>query len=98
MASNVTRALLEVLEERGRQRLHYGYIDAMDDTSDGRLAELACYMAHPETIEELFPADWEPDTHSYRKDKTPRQRLIVAMALLLAEIERLDRAEEAEES
>lgn len=72
------------------------------------LAEAACYMAWPSDsvtvivlddriydvkVEELFPSSsWDIDTHTYREGRTPRERLIIAGAFILAEIERLDNA------
>jgi hypothetical protein len=100
--------LREIDIERKRQIEKFGY-DASEDDGQihGELAEAACYMAWPseelpiyDDIEDkhydvyhLFPTGWDIDTHTYRQGKTPRECLLVAAALIVAEIERLDRKE-----
>jgi hypothetical protein len=78
-----------------------------DEHCHGELAEAACYYAWPEqakpsgdgsdlltkeapTLRRLWPISWDDD-YAKKSAKTRRQQLIVAGALIVAEIERLDR-------
>jgi len=102
----LTQAALDVLDERARQISAEGWTLEPDDAhDDGDLAgaaaayslNAACllcpYNALPlETLPESWPADWSPDW--WKPATTPkdaRRDLIKAGALILAEIERLDR-------
>lgn len=91
-----------IAAERQRQVDKLGY-DAANDRNeehqDGELAQAACFMAWPRNwigvglgcrVDLLFPETWNPLKHSYRQGKTPQERLIVAGALILAELERLE--------
>lgn len=94
-----TKAGLDVLGERARQRRMEGYDDAHDDGhSDFSLSSAAIayildaklrgttghgFDSFPPTEWPWMKMDWKP--------KGIRQSLVVAAALLLAEIERLDR-------
>ena len=96
-----SRAIEEIRAERHRQVAEEGYTAAHDDHHDrGEMAQAAAacavaawYMAMggalPELPVEIWPADWGPMV------KLPNQRraLVVAAALIVAELERLDRAE-----
>ncbi|MFV3386664.1 hypothetical protein ACNFCJ_14730 [Pseudomonas sp. NY15364] len=93
-------AASDVLAERQRQITAEGYDSGHDDMATrGQLAIAAgCYAiwsGHPALMgafswKSFFPWDWK-----YWKPSTPRHNLIKAGALILAEIERLDRAEQA---
>lgn len=93
-----TRALIDVMNERDRQHNEEGWTPEHDDQhGKGELAAAAaCYAgfsdAYPNPGKAPFfwpfdPAWWKPS--AYRRD------LVKAGALILAEIERLDRAEAA---
>lgn len=95
-----TQAALDVLSERKRQIEVEGWTPEHDDEhAAGELALAAsCYASiagRPEDVRVNFPAGrpqgrwpWDP---SWFKPKGPREDLIRAGALILAEIERLDR-------
>lgn len=95
-------AARDVLAERTRQIRAEGYELAHDDEHvNDELAALACFYAMPPATRDwpaeetgygatfgsaIVPADWETRTGDRRRD------LVKAGALILAEIERLDRA------
>jgi hypothetical protein len=97
-------ALHDVLFERARQVVDEGWTAEHDDNHrNGELAAAAaCYarpiygngsrFADPEILAKEVPAGW-PWPAYWWKPKTRRRDLVRAAALLLAEIERLDRAE-----
>lgn len=90
--------LAEIGSERNRQINSEGWTPVHDDGHDkGELAvAAACYATEsfcllqrePET-DVPFEWPWEP---SWWKPGTPRRMLVKAAALIVAEIERLDRA------
>ena len=100
------RAWTDVLAERRRQVAVEGFTAEHDDThDDGQLALAACCYAMPEyqqgirtaahpmspqptILKRLWP--WDPE---WWKPSGARRNLVKAGALILAEIERLDRAE-----
>ena len=99
LAAN-TKAATDVLAERRRQIEREGW-DASHDDSNGARGELpaaaACYAMNAaaingtppprlSTMTDLWP--WHP---SWFKCTTPRRDLVKAGALILAELERLDR-------
>jgi hypothetical protein len=95
-----TKAGLDSLGERARQRRMEGYDDAHDDKHDDFAltsaavaylmdARLRGTTGHGFT--ETPPPDWPWETTDW-KTKQVRQSLVVAAALVIAEIERLDRA------
>lgn len=93
MAACMTPASVDVLEERKRQVDVEGWTPQHDDEhSDGEMPHAAaCYalMAGGTfAIDALWPKIWGPV-----KAKPQRRALVIAAALLLAEIERLDRAQ-----
>lgn len=96
-----TSALSDVVAERARQQQIEGWTPEHDDAHDtGDLAVAAvCYIAHnsvnlPKSIvHNYWP--WEPE---WWKPKGARRDLVRAGALILAEIERLDRAASTKES
>lgn len=106
----LTTAAVDVIAERRGQIAREGYDTTHDDEHTDRSIAMAatCYVRHyvqrawvldvpPLTgsnyqdMEE--PPDWPDAWHGW-KPKTPRQDLIRAAALIVAEIERLDRLEE----
>ncbi len=91
----MTAAARDVLAERRRQ-IDEGWVPEHDDEHDaGELAAAAaCYAGNAagyvwngEWLSEVWP--WERE---WWKPTTPRRDLVKAAALILAEIERLDRA------
>jgi len=107
MLSKTEWILREVAHERERQQEKFGYTPEQDDGwRQNELTEAACYMAWPEDpvslvvtddsiveirASDMFPeASWDVDIHTWR-DRPYRERLVIAAALLVAEIERLDR-------
>src|SRR3990167_7488 len=100
-------AINDVLAERARQRAVEGWTDAHDDAHVDRslAAAAACYITHAygrawlcggpteeEYRAEPVPLDW-PDSwsDSWWKPKNPRSDLIRAAAMIIAEVERMDR-------
>ena len=94
--SELTKAAQDVLAERERQTSAEGWSHDHDDDYDcGELADAAACYASPywlvgKSIDEP-PHNWPWDA-SWWKPRTPREDLVRAGALILAEIERLDRA------
>lgn len=86
--AEVDVAVRDVLAERDKQRAKWG--DAHDDKhSDGALSAAAAVLAHPE-VDGVFGPDWAFELR-VKHDNDDRTRRVIAAALLLAEIERLDR-------
>jgi hypothetical protein len=101
MTDQLTKAARDVLSERQRQISEEGWTPEHDDAhKDGELASAAAaYVTYrslmdpvaimgSDIIADLWPWAWD-----WWKPTTPRRDLIKAGALILAEIERLDRAE-----
>lgn len=106
-----TRAIHDIEAEVRRQRTDEGWTEEHDDAHEfGELSQAgACYALHAslqawrmhdadipyadENTPEYWPVEWESDAW---KPKNPRKDLVRAAALIVAEIERLDRAEERE--
>lgn len=95
-----TKAGLDALGERARQRRMEGYDDAHDDRhedfalSSAAIAYLMDARLRGTTghgFTESPPPDWPWEITDW-KTKNIRQALVVAAALVIAEIERLDRA------
>lgn len=92
-----TQAATDVLTERRRQIDGEGWTSAHDDEYllPGSLAEAAaCYAISSVSVAErkkAAPHGW-PWAIKWWKPTTPRRDLVKAGALILAEIERLDRA------
>jgi hypothetical protein len=98
--TDLSRAVIDVMSERDRQWNEEGFRAEHDDAHvNGELAGAAAAYAvlrshvPPEVVmgwdflEQLWP--WSPD---WWKPKDRRRDLVRAAALLIAEIERLDRA------
>ena len=96
----MTPAERDVLAERKRLREKCG-TDGDDKHTDGAIAASAAFLAWPNgyrdpkrpEIETVMPApEWGSDLAHLNMSKRRRQ-LVIAGALILAEIERLDRAD-----
>ena len=93
--ASYTNAASAVLAERERQKSELRYDETHDDAhTDGDLAQAACAFVsaalHKPIYTSLGPLTmW----NSHRSDRTPREKLVQAAALILAEIERIDRAQ-----
>ena len=96
----MSRAVDDVVAERVRQVEVEGFDSAHDDQhTEGELAKAAaCYAtyAHWMTIPagyvpSVWPSSW---SRSWWKPKAARHDIVRAAALLIAEIERIDRAAE----
>ena len=101
---NITNAMLDVVDERHRQVNEEGWTTTLDDRYEyGELAKAAaCYACEAIKSDYLrrmdafsVPMDW-PWAHDSWKPKDPRRDLVRAAALLIAEIERLDRISEVQ--
>lgn len=86
--SGVDVAARDVLAEREKQRTKWS-AEHDDEHADGSLAAAASVLAHPE-VDGVFGPDWAFDLR-VKYDNDDRTRRVIAAALLLAEIERLDR-------
>lgn len=95
--SKMTPALLAVITERERQVLTEGWDAAHDDAHGaGSMAfAAAAYAVHAHAGPRLSGVlwNWTGWSRDWWKPKGTRRDLVRAAALLLAEIERLDRAE-----
>ncbi|CAG9195708.1 hypothetical protein PSP6_160091 [Paraburkholderia tropica] len=98
----LTAAARDVLAERTRQVSEEGWTPAHDDQhSAGEMARAASQYALNAAVplrtgKRFMPAFWPWDP-AWWKPTTPRRDLIKAGALILAEIERLDRAHASNE-
>ena len=98
----MTKAADDVVAERERQRTVEKFADWHDDRhTAGELASAAAVYAMPEGYRvETHEAGWTiggllwPWEPEWFKPTTRRRDLVKAGALILAEIERLDRAED----
>ena len=82
------QALHDVIAERSRQISEEGWTSEHDDAhGNGEMAVAAACYAAPTDVE---PESW-PWAYKWWKPTTPRRNLVKAAALILAEIERLDR-------
>lgn len=89
----LTAAERDVAAERKRQQSTKGYSVEQDDTYiGGELAAAAISYIEPMEAESYWPADWHDDSF---KPSDYRRNLVKAGALILAEIERIDRQEQA---
>lgn len=96
-----SRPFEDVLKERVRQIAQEGWTAEHDDGhGEGSLSAAAsAYALHayetlsPNRIAKSYPPGMWPFDGEWWKPKNPRRDLVRAAALILAEIERLDRAE-----
>lgn len=106
---NMVKVIEDIAAERTRQIEKEGWTPEHDDQHDagelsGAAAAYSLYSAnelHPNSQGDVFGADvlppgwcWDP---AWFKPTTPRRNLIKAAALIVAEIERIDRMEMEEE-
>lgn len=95
--AEVSAAARDVLAERARQVSQEGWTPEHDDQHEiGELADAAaCYAGNAGGYvwEGGWPGEVWPWKECWWKPTTPRRDLVKAGALILAEIERLDRAE-----
>lgn len=96
---DISKAIHDVIAERDRQMSEEGWTPAHDDEhSCGELAAAAACYAVPAphgvrlTAQDDPPKMW-PWQRSWWKPKDRRRNLVRAAALIIAEIDRLDRAE-----
>ena len=92
-AQGMSAAARDVLAERRRQVESEGWTAGHDDThSEGQLAEAAaCYALNAARNRQANFMGWWPWSRDWWKPKGQRRDLVRAAALLVAEIERLDR-------
>ena len=101
---DLTKGAKDVLAERQRQVEGEGWTPEHDDQhSAGELAEAASSYSHLAAYQCVFlfdcsnfpaPCIWPWEKDVWKPGETPRRSLVKAGALILAEIERLDRAAE----
>lgn len=91
MEQKLTQAARDVLAERQRQISAEGWNPEHDDEhDDGSLCMAAVCYAEGDHDDDLLPANW-PWARKWWKPRDRRRNLVKAGALILAEIERLDR-------
>lgn len=89
VSQSLTDALHDVIAERQRQVSVKGWTPEHDDTyTCGELSGAAISYIEPMEAVFYWPAEWHDDSF---KPSDERRNLVKATALLLAEIERLDR-------
>lgn len=95
-----SRAMHDVIAERQRQVTDEGWSAKHDDTHrDGQMATAAACYAVFEPARIISPSftDWAVDcwpwSYEWFKPSDRRRNLVKAAALMIAEIERLDREE-----
>ena len=90
-------AILDVIAERQRQKAVEGWTSEHDDKygKSQLLWASSCYVLNAIHPFNRIPFDW-PWTPEWWKPTNPRRDLVKAGALILAEIERIDRQESAQ--
>ncbi|MDT9799911.1 MULTISPECIES: hypothetical protein [Klebsiella] len=82
-------AIADIIAERQRQQSVEGFSTEQDDTYVGcQLAAAAICYIEPMEAMSYWPADWHDDSF---KPTNERRNLVKAGALIIAEIERIDR-------
>lgn len=97
----MSKAIDDVIAERARQRSQEGWTEAHDDEHDGgELAQAAaCYIVESSVnLPKNIISDYWPWSREWWKPKGRRRNLVRAAALLIAELERMDRSSESEEA
>jgi hypothetical protein len=108
MSNPTERVVSDITDERQRQMSAEGWDTSHDDKhTDGELAQAGAVYAlagagvvrlsFSAELNETVPQDW-PWAKAYWKPKDKRSNLVRAAALIVAEIERLDRADQAPQS
>lgn len=89
-------AILDVIAERQRQKTVEGWTPEHDDQyEDGELIDAAACYAQDSSLWDCVgepPSDWPWSDEWWKPSKNMRRNLVKAGALILAEIERRDRA------
>lgn len=92
-----SQAIADIITERHRQIAREGWTPEHDDQHEiGQLAiAAACYAGNAGGFDWIggWPGEVWPWASKWWKPSTPRRDLVKAAALIIAEIERLDRAE-----
>lgn len=92
----LTAAATDILAERQRQIATEGWTPELDDGHDGgEMIEAAACYAMDSGVWDCAgepPCDWPWDDERWKPSKNMRRNLVKAGALILAEIERRDRA------
>lgn len=84
--------IAEIVKERERQ-IGKGYNAAHDDDQDPeRLSDIAAMLIYSGEIYQPDPELWSVVEHIDDKHRSPRDQLVIAAAMIIAEIERGDRA------
>ena len=98
LGATKSKAVADIIAERIRQVEAEGWTPEHDDKHErGQMAiAAACYAANAGGFNWIGKGEIWPWARKYWKPSTPRRDLIKAAALILAEIERIDRAEAAE--
>ena len=87
-------AIADVIAERQRQQSVEGFSTEQDDTyTGGELAGAAISYITPFEAMTYWPADWHDNSF---KPTNERRNLVKAAALIIAEIERIDRKSDAD--
>ncbi|HBW8255856.1 TPA: hypothetical protein MFH99_005130 [Klebsiella pneumoniae] len=87
-------AIADVIAERQRQQSVKGFSTEQDDTYVGcQLAAAAICYIEPMEAMSYWPADWHDDSFNPTNE---RRNLVKAAALIIAEIERIDRKSDTE--
>ena len=91
-AEDIPQAWLDVIEERRRQRAVLGYTPGHDDAYifDELPRAAIAYIMWTYNKSQAIPPMW-PWSMEHWKPKTPRENVVRAIALLIAEAERMDR-------
>lgn len=98
---NGSQALQDVAAERQRQISAEGWgIEHDDEHAPGQLSDAGgCYALNAfedDKMREGYEPDWWPWERHWYKPGTPRRDLVKAAALIIAEIEHLDRSNDDE--
>lgn len=91
-AQDIPQAWLDVIDERRRQRAVLGYTPGHDDAYifDELPRAAVSYILYTYNRGPAIPPIW-PWSMEHWKPKTPRENVVRAIALLIAEVERMDR-------
>lgn len=91
-AEDIPQAWLDVIAERRRQRSVLGYTPSKDDAYifDELPRAAIAYIMWTYNPGQAIPSMW-PWSRDRWKPKTPRENMVRAIALLIAEAERMDR-------